>query len=108
MAIEDFVEIMLSTYRYLAPRQQLAMHHPLAAMGSQTFNLEMARAKIIPNETKNKLQLGILAKGCSLTQSDASQFELVEAKDGRKCGVCSQRGNSHNATNFPQREGQTF
>ena len=48
MAVEDLVQTMISTYRYLAPHQQIAMHHQIAEMGLQTFSLAhpaMARSK---------------------------------------------------------------
>ena len=63
--VEHLVQTMLSTYRYLAPHQQMAMHHQLAEMGLQTLILAhraMARSKGRPNGARNKRPPGILAK----------------------------------------------
>ena len=109
VAVKDLVQTMLSTYRYLAPHQQMAMHHQLAEMGLQTLILAhwaMARSKGHPNGARNKRPPGILANRWSSPQREASQFELFEAAVGRKCGVCGQRGTRHNDRACPQRNGQ--
>uniref|UniRef100_M4BB64 Uncharacterized protein n=1 Tax=Hyaloperonospora arabidopsidis (strain Emoy2) TaxID=559515 RepID=M4BB64_HYAAE len=109
VTVEDLVQTMLSTYRYLDSHQQMAMHLQLTELGLQTFSSAhpaMARSKGRPNGARNKHPPGILAEGWSSTQREASQFELVEAAFGRKCGVCGQRGTRHNARTCPQRDGQ--
>ena len=111
VTVEDLVQIMLSTYRYLDSHQQMAMHLQLTELGLQTFSSAhpaMARSKGRPNGARNKHPPGILAEGWSSTQREASQFELVEAASGRKCGVCGQSSTRHKARTCPQRDGQTF